>query len=253
MTAYHACLNERSGVMRYFCGTRRYPVKYRIPQVVWRGSSTGKVERPVSLETCMKLKRVRLHLLAREHPDLLDVKLNRLNQECKGILGPIVNDTGGYIHPEDYNKYCVILDVDGNTWSDRFASRLVHSSTPILKLASNYTSHVDHFFAPGVTLEEFDGSLSTVVETARRMVEDCKQNAEFSRGQALARQSQETARELLDHIGVVRSMAYGLVQYQRLLDFPFNSSLEGFQKVDRECCSYMNFPVEFAEELKSAL
>jgi hypothetical protein len=35
---------------------------------------------------------------------------------------------------EDFNKYGIILDVDGNGWSNRFAM-LAHYNTPILKQA----------------------------------------------------------------------------------------------------------------------
>ena len=39
---------------------------------------------------------------------------------------------------EEFNKYQMILDVDGNGWSDRY--RLIsHFNTPILKQASNLT------------------------------------------------------------------------------------------------------------------
>ena len=35
----------------------------------------------------------------------------------------------------DFNEYCVIIDVDGNGWSDRFA-QLVQFNTPVLKARS---------------------------------------------------------------------------------------------------------------------
>ncbi len=43
---------------------------------------------------------------------------------------------GAQMELEDYNQAAIILDIDGNSWSDRF-SRISHFPSPILKKASS--------------------------------------------------------------------------------------------------------------------
>jgi hypothetical protein len=46
--------------------------------------------------------------------------------------------SGSRLALEEFNHYALILDVDGNGWSDRYRL-LAHMNTPVLKQASNLT------------------------------------------------------------------------------------------------------------------
>lgn len=45
---------------------------------------------------------------------------------------------GSRLALEDFNRYALLLDIDGNGWSDRYRL-LAHMNTPVLKQASNLT------------------------------------------------------------------------------------------------------------------
>jgi hypothetical protein len=45
-----------------------------------------------------------------------------------------ITGLGSHVAFEDNNKYALLLDVDGNGWSDRLV-RMAHFNTPILKQA----------------------------------------------------------------------------------------------------------------------
>lgn len=66
---------------------------------------------------------------------------------------------GPQMQLEDFNRYSLVLDIDGNGWSDRY--RLIsHFRTPVLKQASNLTAFFEHLAAPGIVVEHYAHDLS---------------------------------------------------------------------------------------------
>ncbi|GFR51137.1 hypothetical protein Agub_g13492 [Astrephomene gubernaculifera] len=233
MRVYHRCLRKR------------YPASKRKPMAVWRGSTTDTRFGSFNKDNYLQALRVQLHLLARNHSDVLDVKIaDPLN--CDDFVRSQLTDTGSRLSFEDFNTYCLIVDVDGNGWSNRFG-QLVHFNTPILKMASNHTAFFEHLYAPGVAIEQFSRNLSDLPIKARRMIADCMAGGEESRGQQLANSMQATSRVLMDHVGIAEAFAYALLNYRRLSAWAVDPSLREFNPVSSSCCSYTKLPRTFAK------
>lgn len=75
---------------------------------------------------------------------------------------------------EDSNKYALLLDVDGNAWSDRYRL-LAHFNTPVLKQASNLTAFFEHLMPPGAVVEQCAADLSDLPVRARQLLGELQQ------------------------------------------------------------------------------
>jgi hypothetical protein len=82
--------------------------------------------------------------------------------------------TGPELPLEDFNRYALLLDVDGNAWSDRYRL-LAHFNTPVLKQASNLTAFFEHVMAPGAAVEQYAPDLSDLPARARQLLEELQQ------------------------------------------------------------------------------
>ncbi|GLC75151.1 hypothetical protein PLESTF_001600700 [Pleodorina starrii] len=233
LSTYRACLNKR------------YPADKRKSVVFWRGSTTDTVHGSFNKDNYLKVFRILLHQFARNHTDILDVRIaNPLN--CDAFVKEQINDTGALIGFEAFNQHCAILDVDGNGWSDRFG-QMVHFNTPILKLASNHTGFFEHLMAPNVAIDQFSKDLSDLPEKARQLIADCQTGGSNSRARKLARSMQAISQMLMDHVGIAEAFAYTLHTYKNLSSWTFDSSLTGFKQVNRACCSEARVPKAFAD------
>lgn len=76
---------------------------------------------------------------------------------------------------EEFNKYALVLDIDGNGWSDRFRL-LSHFNTPVLKQASNLTAFFEHLMAPGDVIEQYSPGLSDLPVRARALLEELQRS-----------------------------------------------------------------------------
>ena len=121
--------------------TKKYPWDQKLPKAVWRGGTTGeKWEYP----NWQDLPRVQMVQLAKANPTLMDAGFTNLNnrneQEQKEIetAGLLANR----IEMKDYPKFKAILDIDGNSWSSRFADLLCTNSV-VIKMEPRW---VDYFY-----------------------------------------------------------------------------------------------------------
>jgi hypothetical protein len=179
----------------------------------------------------------------------MDVKIAS-PQNCDDFVKAQINDTGDWIGFEDFNRYCAILDVDGNGWSDRFG-QLVHFNTPILKVASNFTAYFEHLMAPGAVIEQYARDLSDLPDKAAQLVEDYR--AGRPRGQQLADTMETVSQLLMDTIGIAEAFAYTLHAYKNRSDWAFSPSLSGFRKVTTNCCTAAHVPAEFAAAVSARI
>jgi hypothetical protein len=87
---------------------------------------------------------------------------------------PPPSPAGPELPLEDFNRYALLLDIDGNAWSDRY--RLyAHMNTPVLKQASNLTGFFEHVMAPGAVLEQYAPDLSDLPVRARQLLLEMQQ------------------------------------------------------------------------------
>lgn len=87
---------------------------------------------------------------------------------------PLVACPGPELPLEDFNRYALLLDVDGNAWSDRYRL-LAHFNTPVLKQASNLTAFFEHVMAPGAVVEQYAADLSDLPVRVRQLLEELQQ------------------------------------------------------------------------------
>ncbi|KAJ9516632.1 hypothetical protein QJQ45_015187, partial [Haematococcus lacustris] len=194
--------------------------------------------------------RLRLHQMMKEAGPHFDVKLSAaLN--CVPSVAARLQPLGGYLPLEANNQATVILDVDGNGWSDRFA-RLMHYNTPILKQASKFHAFFEHLVDPGLAIELFANDLSdTKGEALLKEWLGSKQ-----RLQEEVRQRQGLALHLLNQgltlvlrqVAVVEAMAYALNVYASKLTWapgvelgfeavPWSLACQQNSMMPREMCS----------------
>jgi len=75
---------------------------------------------------------------------------------------------------EQFNRYALLLDIDGNSWSDRYRL-LTHFNTPILKQASNLTAFFEHIAAPGFVVEHYNHDLSDLPVKVATLLQELQQ------------------------------------------------------------------------------
>jgi protein glucosyltransferase len=83
-------------------------------------------------------------LFSRNNPDLLDAGLTSFSQWNETAQHEIQKSgfMNNFMQMEDFQKFKVIVDIDGNSWSSRFVSLLCMNSI-FLKVVPYY---VDYFF-----------------------------------------------------------------------------------------------------------
>ncbi|GIL88492.1 hypothetical protein Vretifemale_16465 [Volvox reticuliferus] len=233
MGFYHACLDAQ------------YPPHHRIPRVVWRGASNNPFT--VTGADFYMSPRYRLHQLGLEHPDILDAKLTSLRGDFLALPVEVVtalnNTLGNHMTIEDFNRYCGILDVDGNAWAGRFGHSFMHYPTPTIKMETQYATFWDTLFAPGYTHLRFPSHMGTLVALSKKVIVDCISNGAKSHGQEIVARMRKIARAYFDHVGIAEAMAYTLLTYRNLTTWRLDPSLEGFTEVKvPNCCEHVRLP-----------
>lgn len=142
------------------------------PQVIWRGSPTGRqmIENNARIQLCRK---------ALEFPHLVDAKLvlskptyvNLLEQEMNAsIARQIVGKRSVF------TNHRAVLDIDGNSWSSRFAS-LLCSSQVVLKVQPSDVDYLYPDLHPYKHYLPVNANLSNLQEQAEWVLSDKNINA----------------------------------------------------------------------------
>jgi len=135
---------------------------------------------------------------------------------------------------EDFNKYAAVIDLDGNSWSDRF-SRLLTGNTPILKQEySDWREYFSHFVSDREHVIYFKEDLSDLPETVNEVLSMDKLEKERLMNNAF-----ELAEEHLSRDGVIRAMAYSLTKYSSLISWKVKME-DGYEYLPSEkyCCFF---------------
>jgi hypothetical protein len=115
-----------------------YPWSSKKPQAVWRGSASG--HNPFGWEA---LPRAQLVNVSIHHPELLDAAFTQANQYAQiypeeGEKLRNFSRFGDWIHLPHFQKYRAVVDIDGNSWSDRFGNLLCLNSV-VIKVSETVT------------------------------------------------------------------------------------------------------------------
>ena len=108
---------------------RKYPWESKIDRAIWRGSTTGP-EKKLNI-TFDDLSRAILVKKSMDRPDIIDAGFTSFVQgwEREEHLNKTI--VSSHIPFDDLMKYKAIIDIDGNTWSSRFAKLLCTNSVVI--------------------------------------------------------------------------------------------------------------------------
>jgi len=119
---------------------QKYPWHRKINQAVWRGATTGE---KVMYQDWRDLPRTKLVQYSLQHPDIIDAGFTRYNnrneQEKEEIISAGLSKN--FMEMADCQQYKAILDIDGNSWSSRFADLLCMNSV-VIKVQPRW---VDYF------------------------------------------------------------------------------------------------------------
>jgi len=112
-----------------------YPWSSKIPKAVWRGSTTGYLNKHPTLESYdfSSLLRARLVKIGMENSHMIDAAFHKLVQSFAGQEKEIQKHTriSEKIQFEDFMNFKAVIDIDGNTWSERFSALLCTNSVVI--------------------------------------------------------------------------------------------------------------------------
>ena len=97
------------------------------------------------------------------------VKLDEGDPEIHEIMQAVA-PLKPFLPIDDFNRYAVILDLDGNAWSDRF-SKLLFYATPILKQQSPWKDYFARLVEPLVSDSTFHRNLSDLVPKVEQILE----------------------------------------------------------------------------------
>lgn len=155
------------------------PWNTKINKIVWRGGTTGE---KWMYPNWRDLPRAKLVQYAVENPNTMDAGFTSFNN-CNDTEIREITDAGlagKHMEMKDYQKYRSIIDIDGNSWSSRFADLLCMNSV-VIKVEPRW---IDYFYPelqPWVHYVPVHANLSNLVEIATMVTSEDKDIKETMR------------------------------------------------------------------------
>jgi lipopolysaccharide biosynthesis glycosyltransferase/LPS sulfotransferase NodH len=123
--------------------TRQFPWQSKIRKVVWRGSLS-------EADGALALSSVRWRaakLVHKLNSSLFDVGLTSIPTWVANQVSVNISEVGGLVPGiapmSNFQRYMAILDMDGNSWSSRFATLLCYNSV-VIKVEPKY---IEYFYS----------------------------------------------------------------------------------------------------------
>eukprot|EP00210_Caulerpa_lentillifera_P005961 g5696.t1 len=212
------------------CLNWRYPINTAIPKAVWRGTTTGI---PVfKVPDFYKRLRVQFVELTQQYPQLFDVGFVGFVQLEDEILKKLKKDVQlvNRMHFDDFNRFGVILDLDGNSWSDRFHSLLL-SNRLILKQQSPYREYFR--FEPQPKLATFfNRNFSNLVELTEIALNQLKTEEGRKSIEIEVENRRRFALEHVSQLSVIRATAYVLTIYSQKQTWDVQEETDEYFRID---------------------
>lgn len=231
------------------CLQARHPLlpQQRLPRAVWRGSNTDSRHALMDEKNALSIMRTRLHVYGLWYPDIIDAHYTAFAQQAfqtncvEELLPP-----GPPLPLESFNRYSLVLDIDGNGWSDRYRL-LAHANTPVLKQASNLTAFFEHLAAPGAVVQHYAADLSDLPVRVRAVLQ--QQPAELLR---MAERQQGLAHYLLNQVALMHATAYTLAKVAQLSQWkPVMEDSYSLVPFSRCCSQAKRLPAEFVAAVRA--
>lgn len=257
-SVWENALGPRGADAMHSCLEARYARSQRRHSVFWRGGTSGarhcrRVGKPITPGNILEVDRVRLVDAAAPHVPMLDAAIVHVHEaqgDQEDEVMRAISHVGRVAHAsnfEDYNHNAVVLDIDGNGWSDRFG-QLMHWNTPILKQASNATAFFEHLVAPRSSIESYSNDLSDWVPHALSLLDELDQDEARLNNQV--RHHQGLARLLLSQLAVTHAMAYTLSVYSNMTDWQVVDE-PGYTVLPKSlCCTWATLPVDAVARIR---
>ncbi|KAK9812919.1 hypothetical protein WJX72_005781 [[Myrmecia] bisecta] len=204
------------------CLDKSYPDENRYLKAVWRGSDTtdqvwkifgSKALVSTTTATWLTVRRMRLAVLGMLFPDILDAGLVQVisaDVETRAwwqTWAPLKES----IAFEDYNQYVAVLDLDGNSWSDRFAA-LLPFNTLIVKQDPDYTEYFYSWLQPGKHFLTFKEGLEDLVTVMSNVLDMWR--TDFKGIKTIVRNAQDFAATKFTHPQVCLALARTLCAFR---------------------------------------
>ena len=124
----------------------------KIDKIYWRGSSTGNASLPYNLNNLAKLPRLKLAILSKLYPDIIDARFTYYfdeafeedkNGELRKILDLLFGENLEKIAEVDHLKYKYLISIDGNTCAWVRIPWIMYSNSVLIK---QETKKVEWFY-----------------------------------------------------------------------------------------------------------
>ncbi|GAQ90453.1 hypothetical protein KFL_006410020 [Klebsormidium nitens] len=150
----------------------RHPWRERKNMVVWRGTCTGGYP---TLETWRDFPRVKLANFTSNYPEYFDVKLVKACTGCPeenvyDEMAKFIPTTDVHMSREELRTYRMILDIDGNAFSNRLRW-MTKENFLIFKVQTPHSEYFTKYFRDGEHLYEVKSDFSDLVEKVQYALE----------------------------------------------------------------------------------
>ena len=149
----------------------KYPWSSKQNKVVWRGSTTYYAEYHKEETKIGDIPRGKLVELTHQHPELIDAKFTSLVQVFESKRDEIATETimGDYMEFDDQMNYKAILDIDGNTYSQRL-SKILCTNSVLIKIEPRW---VEYFWDELIPMVHYvPASLENLTEVVSYVVDE---------------------------------------------------------------------------------
>eukprot|EP00210_Caulerpa_lentillifera_P004376 g4174.t1 len=252
--AFSSSLGQNQLSLLEECLKVRHPRDMRINKAVWRGTTTGL--HMFGANDALKNHRVNLSYNCAKRPDLFDVgiveylQINKNDTKLVEKLTELVPKKKR-LPMSGFNDYAVVLDVDGNGWSDRLPV-LLRGDAVVLK--QEYKQHLDYLTEiakqnDAITFFNYDQS---DLETQASMLLH-EYNEDREKWEARIEKMGHFTKEYVSQDGVIRAMAYALTNYASFQDWKIEMQDEYIVVPRALCCkTSAALPKELIKEVQSS-
>eukprot|EP00210_Caulerpa_lentillifera_P004373 g4171.t1 len=252
--AFSHSLGETQSLLLKECLKVQHPRDKRIRQAVWRGTTTG--QQMFSADDVLQNHRVKLCRNCARRPDLFDVGIVdyiQIDENDTKLVEKLtaVAPKKERIPMSEFNDYAVVLDVDGNGWSDRLPILLNGDS---LVLKQNYDKSLDYLsesLKQSEAIEFFKWDLSDLESQASMLLHEYTEEREI--WEARIERMADFAKEYVSQDGVIRAMAYALTNYAKFQNWEVEMQ-DGYVLVPKtKCCKISSaLPRGLIDEVQSS-
>eukprot|EP00210_Caulerpa_lentillifera_P004356 g4154.t1 len=252
--AFERSLGQNQLLLLEECLKVQHPRDIRINKAVWRGTTTG--FQMFGANDALKNHRVNLSYNCAKRPDLFDVGIVeylQIDENDTKLIERLMElvPKKKRIPMSRFNDYAVVLDVDGNGWSDRLPI-LLRGDAVVLK--QEYNRHLDYLTeiakqSDAITFFKWDQSdLETQASMLLR-----EYNEEKEIWEARIEKMTDFAKEYVSQEGVIRATAYALTNYAKFQNWEVEEQ-EGYVVIPRALCCKTNsaLPKELIKEVQSS-